>query len=303
MSQAQFKNETGPRFTALYSERFVRLFSELAMRLSADDYSIAIEAATELQRRVLPESLMCVAAAAVGIAASMDCSTTELESEEKQLARDAAALLEDSEGAPLVISRQLADCVAAICTVRLRSFVEHSIQIGGSPIVSGGSDFVEPFSALRDRLKTSLLFPQFDHQLRQTLDILGIEPTWLAAERTAYRFAANGEKGIEALMGVEKLMNAAGLFVCHPTESSDLYVSAFRKNEAWLSRLVTALAARLSNVEVTRVGFNALPEGAQWTRRTLTINEKGAIYRCQAMLRCCDVDPVPFLLRLAGVTL
>ena len=33
MSQAQFKNETGPRFTALYSERFVRLFSELAMRL------------------------------------------------------------------------------------------------------------------------------------------------------------------------------------------------------------------------------------------------------------------------------
>lgn len=67
-------------------------------------------------------------------------------------------------------------------------------------------------------------------------------------------------------MGVEKLMNAAGLFVCHPTESSDLYVSAFRKNEAWLSRLVTALAARLSNVEVTRVGFNALPEGAQWTR-------------------------------------
>lgn len=303
MSHARLNHSNCPQYPALYSERFVRLISALAAGLDPHDCSIAIEAATALHRRILPESLMCVAAAAVGIAASVDSVTDELDPDEKRLAQEAAAWLQTPERTPAVLSRQLADCVAAICTVRLRSFVERNIQGGGSSFVSGVADFTVPFCMMRKPLVTSHLFEQFDHQLRQALDILGIEPDWLATERTAFRLTATAEKGIKDLKVVESLMNAAGLFVCRPKETSDLYVSAFREKEAWLSRVMTALAARLNDVEVTLVDYDALPAGEQWRRRNLVIDQKLDIYRRQAMLQCQQVDPVPMLLKIARLKL
>lgn len=306
MAHSQCNGGISPQFSALYSERFIHLVSNLAGSLSPEDCSVAIETAMELQRRMLPESLMCVSAAAVGIAASMDFIPAELDPEEKRLAREAAAVFDNPEATMPVITRQLADCVAAICTVRLRSFVERSIQNGRSQIPLEKpcvADFIAPFCALRNRLKVSILFPQFDHYLRQTLDILELEPAWLADERRAYRFRMATETPSNVLTVVQKLMDAAGLFVCRQSEDSDLYVSSFRNDAAWLSRVVTALAARLSEVKVTPIGFNDLPEGAQWTRRTLTIDQKGMIYRRQAMMKCHQMDPIPTLLKLADLAL
>ena len=65
----------------------------------------------------------------------------------------------------------------------------------------------------------------------------------------------------------------------------------------------TALAARLNDVEVTLVDYDALPAGEQWHRRNLVIDQKLDIYRRQAMLQCQQVDPVPMLLKIARLKL
>lgn len=300
MQVSHSDSETRKGFTATFSERYAAVSNILRQSLSPLDFAFCQQVGLQLFKAREPEYVI-LAGMAAAVLDRADDILKVLEPHERRLAEDTFAVFTDPA----------AHSVKSAPEARIVSVIVHTWLT--DPEIGYADDShaalkgtAESLIRIREQLNCQIPCDSLDKPIREWCRLHGVDPLWVWSARPVYVIQPRAEVCLDngssynaysAMQTVRRLIALAGFFFM--TTGKCLLVRATAKHQTLLDRLAVSIAAHEPYLTVN-VAEDFPTDAGAWQVRRLTIDEKLAVYRRNALLKTTALDPYPPMLTIIG---